>query len=192
MDVLTKRWNIMQHTDCWNRNAVSGVQKCGFATVDFMRRLFAEQKGSVSTDKESDIFEIQRRMKQCDLVSRLLFNTVLQMALSDDVERWQISKGMGFRLGDHESDCLTNFHFADDVLLFSTSLVQLQKMMCTFKQSTESVGLKIHPDKTNNLSNQSTNKRKKWRSTALKLRYYLRGRVRNILGNNHISATGNS
>ena len=64
-------------------------------------------------------------------------------------------KGMGVRLGEYESDCLTNLRFADDVLLFSTSLVQLQKMMCDFEQSTESVG------KTKNLSNQSTNKRKK-------------------------------
>ena len=32
--------------------------------------------------------------------------------------------------------------------------------MCDFKQSTESVGLKIHPDNTNMLNNQSTNKGK--------------------------------
>ena len=51
--------------------------------------------------------------------------------------------------GDYESDCLTNLRFACDVLLFSLSVVQLQKMMCDFKQSTESVGLKIHPDKKN-------------------------------------------
>ena len=50
--------------------------------------------------------------------------------------------------------------FADNVLLFSTSLEHLQKMMCDFKQSTESVGLKMHLDKTKILSNQKTNKRK--------------------------------
>ena len=75
------------------------------------------------------------------------------MALKDDVERWQKSKGMGVRLGDNESDCLANLRFAGGVLLFSTSLVQLQKMMCDFKQSIECVGLKIHPDKTNILNN---------------------------------------
>ena len=48
---------------------------------------------------------------------------VLQMALKDDVERRQKSKSMGLRLGDYESDCLTNLRFADDVLMFSTSLV---------------------------------------------------------------------
>ena len=40
------------------------------------------------------------------------------MALKDDVERWQKSEGMGIRLGDDESDCVTNLRFADDVLLF--------------------------------------------------------------------------
>ena len=66
---------------------------------------------------------------------------------------------MGICFGDSESDCLTYLRFADDVLLFSASLVQLQKMMCDFKQSTERVGLKIRPDKTKILSNQSSNRR---------------------------------
>ena len=35
-----------------------------------------------------------------------------------------------------------------------------KKMMCDFKQSTERVGLKIHPDKTKILSNQSSNRKK--------------------------------
>ena len=63
-------------------------------------------------------------------------------------------------MGDNESDCLTNLRFADHVLLFATSLEQLQKMMCEFKQSTEKVGRKIHPGKTKILSNQSSNKRR--------------------------------
>ena len=33
-------------------------------------------------------------------------------------------------------------------------------MMCDFKQSTERVGLKIHPDKRKNLSNQGSDRRK--------------------------------
>ena len=41
-------------------------------------------------------------------------------------------------------------------LLFATSKEQLQKMMYEFKESTEKVGLSIHPGKTNVLSNQSS------------------------------------
>ena len=50
--------------------------------------------------------------------------------------------------------------FADDVLLFSTSLERLREMLCEFKASTEAVGLVIHPDKTKILSNQDKEKPK--------------------------------
>ena len=65
--------------------------------------------------QESDVFEMKRGTKQGDPLSSLLFNTVLQMALRDDVERWQKPKGMAICSGDSESDCLTNLRFADDV-----------------------------------------------------------------------------
>ena len=63
---------------------------------------------------------------------------------------------MGIYLSDHDRDCLTNLRFADDVMLFATSKEQIRKMLCEFKKATEKVGLRIHPDKTKILSNQST------------------------------------
>ena len=106
------------------------------------------------TDKESDMFEIKKGTKQGDPLSRL------QVALRDDLPRWQKKKGMGICLGDCELDRLTNFRFADDVLLFATTQEQLQKIMCEFKHSTEKVGLKIHPWKTKILSNHSSSRRR--------------------------------
>ena len=58
-------------------------------------------------------------------------------------------------MSDQERDCLTNLRFADDVMLFATSKEQRRNMMCEFKKATEKVGLRIHPDKTKILSNQS-------------------------------------
>ena len=89
-------------------------------------------------------------------MSSLLFNMVLQYSLKDEIQRWQKKKGMGIYLSDQERDCLTNLRFADDVMLFATSKEQLRNMMYEFKKATEKVGLKIHPDKTKILSNQST------------------------------------
>ena len=105
---------------------------------------------------------------------------------------WQKSKDMGIRLGDYESDCLTNLRFADDVLLFSTSLVQLQKMMCDIKHSTETVGLKIHPNKTNIPSNQSTNRRKEVQINNIKVEILSACECEVSWANNYISATRNS
>ena len=69
-------------------------------------------------------------------MSSLLFNTVLQYSLKDEIQRWQKKKGMGIHLSDHDHDCLTNLRFADDVMLFATSKEQIRKMMCEFKKST--------------------------------------------------------
>ena len=67
---------------------------------------------------------------------------------------------MGVCLNDNDHDCLTNMRFVADALLFSISKEQLQKILCEFKRSTEKVGLRIHPEKTKILSNQSSNIRK--------------------------------
>ena len=65
-------------------------------------------------------------------------------------------KRNGFYLSDHDHDCLTNLRFPDDVMLLATSKEQMREMLCEFKKCTERVGLRIHPDKTKILSNQST------------------------------------
>ena len=124
--------------------------------ISLLRKIYRDQKASVQTDEESNIFDIQKGSKQGDPLSSLLFNTVLQYSLKDEIQRWQKNKGMGIHLSDHDHDCLTNLRFADDVMLFATSKEQIRKMMCEFKKATEKVGLRIHLDKTKILSNQST------------------------------------
>ena len=101
------------------------------------------------------MFEIKKRTKHGDPLSSLLFNTVLQYSVTDDILRWQKKQGMGNYLSDNEHDCLTNLRFADDVLLLASSKEQFRKMLYEFKKSTEKVGLRIHPEKTKILSNQS-------------------------------------
>ena len=57
-------------------------------------------------------------------------------------------EGMGFKLGDEQRDCKTNFRFADDVPLPSSSLGLLKKAMSDFKGSTEKMGLEVHVEPT--------------------------------------------
>ena len=90
-------------------------------------------------------------------MNSFLFNTVLQAALEDDLNGWR-GKGMGISSGDHNTGCQSNLRFPDAVVSFSTSLDQLKLMMGDFRRSTESVWLKIHPDKTKILSNQRSNR----------------------------------
>ena len=108
--------------DDWTENAISGESTCGLRQMTSWRRstpstttlygtpqnlwyrtwihqplekIIQNQKATVMTDKESDMFEIKKGTKQGDPLSSLLFNTVLQVALADDIPRWQKKKRNG-------------------------------------------------------------------------------------------------
>ena len=49
------------------------------------------------TDKESNVFKTEKVTKQGDPLSRSLLNTVLRVALKDDLAKWQ-RKGAGIRI----------------------------------------------------------------------------------------------
>ena len=140
------------HKSIWDALKSYGINH---EYISLLKKIYKDQKASVQTDVESNMFEIKTGTKQGDPQSSLLFNTVLQSSLKEVTQRWQKKKGMRIYLSDHDHDCLRNLRFADDVLLFATSKDQLQKMLCEFKRSTEKVGLRIHPGKTKVLSNQS-------------------------------------
>ena len=150
---FTKAFDSISHKSNWEAPKSCNVDH---EYVCLLRKICRDQKASVHTDEESNIFDIQKGSYQGDPMSSLLFNTVLQYSLKDEIQRWQKKKGMGIYLGDHDHDCLTNLRFADDVMLFATFKEQIRKMMCDFKKATEKVGLRIHPDKTKIFSNQST------------------------------------
>ena len=154
---FVKAFDSVSHDSIWKALETSGIEQ---HYTNLLRRLYTNQEATFMTGEESEIFEIKRRTKQGDPLPSLLINTVLQVALKDDLSRWQKKRNMGICLGDCETDCFTDLRFADDVLLFATSLEQLQKMLCDFNRSTEKVGLKIHPGKTKILGNQSSNKKK--------------------------------
>ena len=159
-------FDLISHQSLWK-----ALEKCGIESqyIRFLRRLHAKQKATFLKHRDSDEIEIK---KEANEAGPLIVQFALQHRTPNGAERRrdalrQKIKGMGACFGDSESDCFTNLRFEDDVFLFSTLLEQLQKMMCDFKQSTERIGLKIHSDKTRMLA----------------LRYYLRLKVQNILGN---------
>ena len=55
--------------------------------ISLLRKICRDQKASVQTDEESNIFDIQKRSKQGDPLSSLLFNTVPQYSLMDEIQR---------------------------------------------------------------------------------------------------------
>ena len=105
---FTKAFDSISHKSVWD-----ALKSCNIdhAYISFLKKIYRDQKGSVQTDEESNIFDIQKGTKQGDPLSSLLFNTVLQYSLKDEIQRWQKKKGMGIYLSDHDHDCLTNLRF---------------------------------------------------------------------------------
>ena len=152
---FAKVFDTIRHKSLWSALEQFGIEP---QYISLLRRLHADQKATVLTDKESDVFEIKRGTKQGDPLNSSLFNTVLQAALRNDLKQWR-EKARAY-VQEQQADRTTNQRFGDDLLLFSASLEQLRGILCDFKKTTESVGLKIHPEKTKILSNQGSNRRK--------------------------------
>ena len=137
-----KAFDSISHKSIWEALKSCNVDH---EYISLPRKIYRDQKASVQTDEESKIFDIQKGSKQGDPMSSLLFNTVLQYSLKDEIQRWQKEKGMGIYLSDQDRDFLTNLRFADDVMLSATSKEQIQKMMNEFKKATEKVGTQYSP-----------------------------------------------
>ena len=107
----------------------SATQPTGTTTVHTpSASLYSNQAATVKTDKLSKHFHIQRGVKQGDPLSSLLFNALLEDIFETLKQRW-LPRQHGIRLGHTNITRLTNLRFADDVLLFATTLPQLTKML---------------------------------------------------------------
>ena len=80
---FTKAFDSTSHKSIWD-----ALKSCNIAHdyISLLKKVYKNQKASVQTDEESNIFDIQRGTKQGDPLSSLLFNTVLQYSLKDEIK----------------------------------------------------------------------------------------------------------
>ena len=106
---FTKAFDSISHNSIWE-----ALKSCyvDHEYVSLLRKIYRDQKASVQTDEESDIFDIQKGSKQGDPMSSLLFNTVLQYSSKDELQRWQKKKGMGIYLS-RRRDAVCNLQRTD-------------------------------------------------------------------------------
>ena len=118
------------------------------------------------------MFETEKVTKQGDPLSRSLLNTVLRVALKDDLAKWQ-RKGAGIRIWDSESDCRTNLRLAENVLSYATSLEPLQQHVVWFQAKHRKSWIEDTPWKTKILSNQSSSKKQEVTISIIKVEVLL-------------------
>ena len=146
-----KAFDTISHTKLWE---ALDHQQVPHHYIRLLQTLYSGQTATVKTDTISSHFHIERGVKQGDPLSSLLFNALLEDIFKTLKQQWS-PRAYGIRLGHTSSTHLTNLRFADDVLLFATTLPQVTSMLNSLHDVAGTCGLELHPDKTVIMSNLS-------------------------------------
>ena len=115
-------------------------QGVGDNYLALLASMYSDQTGCIRGSKK--YFNIERGVKQGDIISPVLFNAALELVM----RRWKIRiNGSGINLGIGE--CLTNIRYADDLMLYASSLEDLTFMMQILFEELQKVGLQINGSK---------------------------------------------
>ena len=115
--------------------------------VALIQELYSEQEGVV----DGSFFNIQRGVRQGDILSPLLFNTTLEFVM----KRWKARlRDCGLQIDDLP-DALTNVRYADDLLLFGKSLPEVLHMLEVRVLELNAAGLSMNGTKTKLLTTDS-------------------------------------
>ena len=147
-----KAFDTVSHDSLWSALAEQGIDD-GY--IALLTQLYTSQTATVKTDLLSREFKIERGTKQGDPLSSLLFNCLSESIFRKIKPVWK-KRRTGLRLASSDDEALTNLRFADDVLLFASSLPALTKILDDIHEAALQTGLELHPDKTKILHNLDT------------------------------------
>ena len=156
-----KAFDSVSHSSIWTSLEEQGIPH---AYIILLSKLYDHQTAAVRTDRTSRLFNIERGVKQGDPLSSLLFNSVSEHVMRRIKQKWAAShKGLPLHPHASATNTLTNLRFADDILLVATSLTDISSMLADLNTEAQTVGLRLHPDKTKILHNgaQPTHKRRR-------------------------------
>jgi len=143
---VEKAFDRVHHSVLFDALLESGIDlRIGAA----LRKLYCDMKGYVALwpGAESRSFKAQRGVRQGDPLSPLLFNFVLDGALSEVRAIWK-KRIYGTNVGqDYKGDRLTHIAFADDQTLVARSWLSMRRMLSSLREALSRRGLTLHPAK---------------------------------------------
>lgn len=140
-----KAFESVEHAAIWRALLDQRVEP---AYVTLFQRLYDGQTATVQTDRRSAPFRIEKRTKQGNPISPILYHAVVEHFMKKLKEQWKTNT-YGYTIKEFaEGEFITNLRYADDILLIARRSPQINKMLADLHFEAEKVGLKLHPDKT--------------------------------------------
>ena len=115
--------------------------------TNLIQEMYTNVKARVVTDVKGRYFNIEKGVKQGDPLSPILFNTALE-----EVFRKLDWENKGISINGKK---LSNLRFADDIVLFSSDINELEGMLNELNELGKPAGLRINFEKTKILSKNS-------------------------------------
>ena len=126
---LTKAFHRVEHNQLFQALREQHVPQ---PYIAFLRAIYSSQSGAVHGGRP---FDIQRGVKQGDILSPLFFNDALECAL----RKWKGKcEHHGIAMDHHER--LTNIRYADDLMLYARSLPAFVEMIETLSWELHQIG----------------------------------------------------
>ncbi|CAK0879144.1 unnamed protein product [Prorocentrum cordatum] len=126
--VLKRRWSAYSQLRCSQLHMVGS-----FVRLILLAKLYSGQTGAVSGAQP---FRTKRGVKQGDVISPMLFNDGLELAMGI----WKRRIGQaGLFIGDGEK--FTNLRYADDIMLYASFADELAIVVEALIEELDAVGL---------------------------------------------------
>ena len=120
------------------------------AYTNIIKDLYNGATSTLKLHRDSDKIKLERGARQGDNISPKLFTACLQDAIISKIN-WD-NKGINID-GEH----LSHLIFADDIILFAKSPIELESMLTDIHRASKPVGLNMHLGKTKVMFNDHTN-----------------------------------
>lgn len=142
---FSKAFDSIEWPILWDALITYGIHP---VLINLLIKIYENSQTNVRIKEEEIEVEIERGVKQGDVMSPILFNAVLQMAI-ENID-W---RNNGIRI---DGKNLCHLEYADDLVLFTKSRNELKEMIEKLTMETETIGLKINTQKsllmTNNVA----------------------------------------
>lgn len=137
-----KAFDSISHSSIWNALSEQGVNA---SYIDIIKELYKNSTARVKLESSGPEFKIERGVKQGDPLSPKLFVAVLE-----SIFRSLDWDEVGLKI---HGRFLSHLRFADDIVLLSENVEELQYMFESLNSQSKKVGLEINQEKTKVMTN---------------------------------------